>query len=84
MNANGGAAPDWDLAVSGDPSYVDNNDDITFTTATADWGTIVAVAICDALTVGNLLVYDNAMTDQDVDNGDTAKFPAGDLDVQMS
>lgn len=84
VNANGGAAPDWDVAVSGDPSYVDNNDEIAFPTATGDWGTIVAVALCDASTAGNLLFYDNDMTDQAVNNGDTAKFPAGDLDWQMS
>lgn len=84
VNINGGAAPTWDLAVEGDPSYVDNTDEIALTTATASWGTIVAVAICDAATVGNLLMYDNTMTDQAVDNGDTAKFTAGNLDAQLS
>ena len=77
-------SPDWDVAVSGDPSYVDNNDDISFPAATADWGTIIAVAICDASSAGNLLFYDNEMSDQDVNNGDTAKFPAGDLGIQCS
>lgn len=84
VNANGGAAPDWDLAVSGDPSYVDNNDAITFVTASANWGTIIAVALVDASSAGNLLMYDNDMTDKAVDSGDTAEFPAGDLDWQMS
>ena len=84
VQENTGAAPDWDLAVSGDPSFVDNSDAITFPTATASWGTIVAVAICDAVTAGNLLFYDNAMTDKAVGNGDTAEFATGDLDVQAS
>lgn len=81
VNVNGGASPTWDVAAAG---LVDNTHDVTFTTATASWGTIVAVAICSASTAGDLLFYDNAMTDQAVGNGDTAKFPAGDLDITMS
>ena len=84
VDVNLGTPPTWDTAVEGDPSYVDNAEDITFTTATASWGTVVAVAVCDAATVGNMLMYDNTMTDKPVDNGDTAEFPAGDLDLQMS
>jgi hypothetical protein len=84
VNITGGAVPDWDAAVSGDPSYVDNNDDITFTQATANQGTIVAIAIVDAATVGELLWYDNDVTDKPVNDGDTASIAAGALDLQMS
>lgn len=84
VNVNGGASPTWDTAVSGDPSYVDNTHAITFTTATGSWGTLVAVAICDAATTGNLLMYDNAMADQAVGDGDTAEFAIGALDAQLS
>lgn len=81
VNVNGGASPTWDVAAAG---LVDNTHDVEFTTATASWGTIVAVAICSAASAGDLLFYDNDMTDQAVGNGDTAKFPVGDLDIQMS
>lgn len=81
VNINGGALPTWDLAASG---VVDNTHDVEFVTATASWGTVTSVAILDAATAGNLLFYDNDMTDQAVGSGDTAKFPAGDLDVSMS
>jgi len=86
VNINGGSSPTWDLAVSGDPSYVDNTHAITFTTATGSWGTVVAMAICDSGThnAGNMLFYDNGMADQAVDTGDTMEFPIGDLDIQMS
>lgn len=84
VNVNGGSSPTWDLAAGTTPTEVDNTHAITFPQATADWGTIVAVAICDAATLGNLLVYDNEMTDQDVDNGDTAEFAIGELDIQMT
>lgn len=84
VDINGGTPPTWDLAVSGDPSYVDNTIAVTFVTATADWTTVVAVGLCDALAVGNLLLYDNDMTDKPVGLGDTAEFALGVLDLQMS
>lgn len=43
---------------------------ITFTTATADWGTVTHMAIWDAVSAGNMLLYWDC-TDQAVDNGDT-------------
>ena len=84
VNVNGGASPTWDLAAGTTPTEVENTHAITFAQATGDWGTITSVAICDALTVGNLLFYDNTMTDQAVNNGDTAEFAIGALDVQMT
>jgi hypothetical protein len=80
VDVNGGTPPTWDVAAAG---LVDNGEAITFVTATASWGTIVAVAICSAVTAGDLLFYDNAMADQAVGNGDTATFPIGDLDITM-
>jgi hypothetical protein len=83
VNVNGGASPTWDLST-GDPSEVDNTHEIAMATATASWGTIVATAICDAATVGNLLMYDNGTADLLVDNGDTAKFAIGTCSWQLS
>ena len=84
VNINGGASPTWDLAAGTTPTEVDNTHQIDFPTATASWGTVVAVGICDALTLGNLLFYDNAMVDQAVGSGDDVNFPVGQLDIQMS
>lgn len=85
IDENGGTTPVWDLATGTTPTIVDNADDVDLGPASGgNWGTIIAVAICDALTVGNLLMYDNDMTDQAVDDGDTMRFPAGDLDMQSS
>jgi hypothetical protein len=80
VNPSTGGAPKWVVAGS---SLVDNADIIEFITATGDWTTIVSVALCSALTAGDLLVYDNDMADQAVGNGDTAKFPIGDLDITL-
>lgn len=81
---NGGGTPDWDLAVSGDPSYVDNSDEIALVTASADWGTVTSFFIANALTSGQILFYDNDVTDKAVNNGDTAKFAAAALVCQCS
>jgi hypothetical protein len=56
-----------------------NGTTITFPTATADWGTVVAVGIFDASTSGNLLFWANLTTSKTIQNGDTAQFAAGSL-----
>ena len=85
IDENGGTPPVWDLASGTTPTVVDNSDDVDLGPASGgNWGTVIAVAICDAITVGNMLMYDNDMTDQAVDDGDTMRLPAGDLDMQCS
>jgi hypothetical protein len=56
-----------------------NGTTISFPTATADWGTVVAVGIFDAATAGNLLFWANLTTSKTIQNGDTAQFSAGSL-----
>ena len=80
VNPNGGSSPTWDLASGG---ALDNTHDIVIGPPTGSWGTIGYMAIVDALTSGNLLFYDD-ITDDTPDDGDTVKFPAGDLDVSLS
>lgn len=79
---NTGGTPDWDVAVSGDPSYVDNSDDITYTAATGSQGTVTSFFVADNASTGsgNILFYDNSPTDQAVDTGDVVKSSAGNCD----
>jgi hypothetical protein len=81
VNPSTGGAPKWVLAAAG---LVDNADLIEMVTATASWGSCVSIGIFSALTAGDLLFYDNDMADQTVGDGDTAKWPIGDLDITMS
>lgn len=53
---------------------------ITFPTATATWGTITEVALCDAATGGNWLVK-VAITPQVVNNGSIFELPVGTLSL---
>lgn len=82
VNINGGSSPTWNLASSG---AVTNAAQIDMATATGSWGTVVGIAITDSATTsaGNLLFYDNGMTDQAVGSGDTASFASGALTIQM-
>ena len=85
VNVNGGASPTWDLATGTTPTEVDNTHVIQLGPASGgNWGTITSVAIVDASTAGNLLFFDNTMTDGPVDDGDTAEFAVGVLDIQLS
>lgn len=84
VNINGGSSPTWDMATGTTPTEVDNTHDITLVTATAAWGTVIAVATLSAVTAGDLLYYDNDMADQAVEDTDTVVFPAGDLDIQQT
>ena len=68
-------------AASGGASS--NSADITFPQATADWGTITHVALMDALTGGNMLMHTALDASKTINNGDTFKINAGDLDVTV-
>lgn len=70
----------WDAAASGASQ---NTAAITFTTATASWGTITHACLCDALTAGNLLRWTSVDTSKAVGVGDTAKFNAGAFDITL-
>jgi len=60
-----------------------NSADVTFPTATADWGTIVAVGILDNSSGGNLLAWGGLSTSKTVNNGDQFKIPAGNLTISV-
>ena len=60
-----------------------NDADVEFPTATASYGTVVAVAVMDALTGGNMLAYAGLSTDKTIDSGDVFRVPSGDLDITL-
>lgn len=60
---------------------VSNSGAVTFPTATASWGTVVAMGIFDAVSGGNLLYYGALTTSKVIDNGDQISFANGALTV---
>lgn len=63
------------------PDTVTNLADVNFPTATVDWGTIVAFALCDAASAGNILYFANLAASRTVLTGDQFRFPAGQLAI---
>lgn len=61
-----------------------NMTDLTFPTPTGSWGLVTAAFLADASTTGNILFYENTLTDQTPASGDTVRFPAGDFDVSIT
>ena len=61
-----------------------NGADITFPQATADWGTIKYAALMDASSGGNILKWSQLDANKTINNGDTFKINAGDLDVTIA
>jgi hypothetical protein len=73
------------FTVSGtNPTQASNSAAIEYPTATANYGTVVAVGIFDALTSGNLLAYANLTASKVVSTGDVFRFNSGDLDVTLA
>lgn len=73
------------FSVSGtDPTTASNTAAIEYPTATADYGTVVAVGVFDASSSGNLLAYANLSTSKVVSSGDIFRFNTGDLDITLA
>ena len=73
------------FTVSGtNPTTATNSAAIEYPTATADYGTVVAVGILDASSSGNLLAYSTLDSSKVVSSGDVFRFNAGDLDITLA
>ena len=85
-NEVSGGAYARQLAGLGVPSdgVSSNGADITFPTATADWGTVTHCALMDAATAGNVYMYSALDASKVVANGDTFKINAGELSVSIT
>ena len=71
----------WPNASGTSPTSKSNGTTITFPTAGADWGTVVAVALFDASTGGNQLYWATLNANKVVSNGDTASFSPGTITI---
>jgi hypothetical protein len=46
--------------------------------------TVVAVAVCDASTSGNILIYGSLASNRSVTDGDTLRISSGDLSISIN
>lgn len=58
-----------------------NSNVITFPTPIVAWGEVLAVAIWDAVTAGNMLYFGDLPTHKVVDINDVVSFPTGFLSI---
>jgi hypothetical protein len=73
------------FTVSGtDPTQASNTAAIEYPTATANYGSVVAVGVFDASSGGNLMAYANLTSSKVVSTGDVFRFNAGDLDITLA
>lgn len=70
----------WDAASNGATA---NTNAITFATATASWGTVVANSVMDASTSGNLLFFDD-YPGVVIGTGGVHSISAGDCDIVLA
>ena len=61
-----------------------NGANITFTTATAAWGTATHFALIDAVTAGNVIMHGALTAPRVIGDGDTFQISAGDLDITIT
>lgn len=60
-----------------------NSAQIAFPAATANWGTVVAFAIMDAASAGNMLWWGDLSASKTVNSGDTLVFNTGQLTLTL-
>lgn len=77
---------DANWTAPGAGGLIDNVAEIAFPQATANWGTVVGIALVDSTTfdAGNMLFHGALATSKVVNNGDTFKIAIGDLDITFA
>lgn len=81
--AYGRQAIDFSTAANGSAA---SSGTVTWSTATANWGTVTAVAVMDGNTVGsgNVLFYGNLSVSKLIETGDTFQIASTNLTVSLA
>lgn len=83
--ADNPADANWAFSYTNGSGTITNVGTITFPAATADWGWVSGVAICDSTTWngGNFIIGGSLALPKLVSNGDQFKFNAGDIKLYL-
>lgn len=72
-------------AVVGSSYQVKNSADVTFSTATASWGTVTHIGIWDSASGSTNMLYHTALdSSKTIDTGDIFKITANNLTVSLA
>lgn len=77
-------ATNFPNATGTSPTTKSNGTVVTFPTATANWGTVVAMGVFDASSSGNLIAWADLTASKVVNNGDTASFAVSSLVITLT
>lgn len=73
------------FTVSGtNPTQATNTGAVEFPTAGSAWGTIVAAAVFDAASAGNMLAWADLTSNKTIASGDVFRFPASSFTVTLA
>ena len=72
------------VAFTTTASQASNTSAVEYSTATASYGTVVAVGVLDASTSGNLYAVGTLSVSKAIGTGDVFRLPAGDLDIDVT
>ena len=61
-----------------------NSGIVTFTATGGAWAAIVGHSICDAVSAGNILMYEDAVSGPTLADGDSYQFGIGDIEVTFT
>lgn len=64
--------------------FTQNDGDVSFTRATASWGTVTHAAIMDAATAGHVVAWTELTNPREILTGDVAEFVDGELIFKMT
>lgn len=81
---SGGSYARQSAAFTTSGNTASNTSAIEYPTATAGYGTVVAVAVLDASSSGNMLAYAALSANKTIATGDVFRIPAGDLDITLN
>lgn len=80
---SGGSYARQTVAFTVTGNEASNTSAVEWPTASATWGTVVAVGVFDASTSGNLMAFANLTNSKTIASGDVFRIPAGDLDITL-
>jgi hypothetical protein len=69
------------FTISG--NLASNSAAIEFPAAAGNWGAVTHIAVFDALSAGNIIVYAALNVSKTIGPGDVLRFPTNDLDVTL-
>ena len=73
------------FTVSGtNPTQAVNSANVEWGTAASSWGTIVAAAVFDAASAGNMLAWADLTNNKTISAGDVFRFPASSFVVTLA